>query len=235
MSPRQPTRAKPRGELLSSKYIRAAVEACAGTLRLAGIEPAPALLDAISTYIELLLRWNRKLNLTAITDPREIVTRNFVESFLAAHWLRGVEGRFCDAGSGAGFPGLALKLVLPRWKAVLIEPNIKKCAFLSEAARTLGLTGVEVKSCRWEESKVAESSLDAITSRALGGYPDLAAWARIRLRPGGRLILWLGAADAADLVKLKGWRWDEEPVPASRQRVLLVGDWDWRETAQAMG
>jgi 16S rRNA (guanine527-N7)-methyltransferase len=212
-----------RHELLDSKYIREAVSSSRDSLRIAGIDPAPALLDSISVYIELLLRWNRKMNLTALTDPHEIVVRNFAESFLAARWLHAEAGRFCDVGSGAGFPGLALKLILPRWHVILVEPSMKKGAFLAEAARALGLRGVEVASCRWEEAEVQESSLDAVTSRALGSYADLAEWARMRLQSVGKLILWLGANDAQQLAKLRGWHWEQDLVPGSRERVLLVG------------
>jgi len=118
---RRPARDSRSGEiLLSSKYIREAVASRAEALRRAGIEPAPALLDSISAYVELLLRWNSKINLTAIIDPHEIVSRNFAESFLAARWLRLEAGQLGDVGSGAGFPGLALKLVLPHWSVTLI-------------------------------------------------------------------------------------------------------------------
>jgi 16S rRNA (guanine527-N7)-methyltransferase len=184
------------------------------------------LLDAITTYIDLLLRWNRKINLTAITDPGEIVTRNFAECFLAVRWLPATEGRLVDIGSGAGFPGLALKLVLPHWQVVLLEPSHKKGAFLAEAARALELQKVVVENCRWEESGVAKAFANAITSRALGRYPELARWAQDRLLPGGRLMLWLGANDARELSKMSGWRWELEPVPNSRERVLLVGTRD---------
>ena len=224
MRPRRRQRAATAGrELLSSKYIREIVVAHQDALHGAGILPSPALLDSISTYIELLLRWNRKLNLTAITDPREIMTRNFVESFLAARWLSAAGGRLCDVGSGAGFPGLALKLVLPLWQVTLLEPSVKKAAFLAEAARALGLRDVEVERCRWEDSKLVPGSVDAVTSRALGGYRELAEWARGLLKPGGSLILWLGARDAEELTRLGAWRWECAVVPGARERVLLMG------------
>ena len=223
MKPRHRRNSRERDVLLSSKYIRAAADSRKDSLRLAGIEPAPALLEAITTFIDLLLRWNRKINLTTITDPAEIVTRNFAESFHAARWLTAQQGRLIDVGSGAGFPGLALKLVLPRWQVVLLEPSRKKSAFLAEAVRTLGLRDVVVESCRWDESPVPKASANAITSRALGGYPDLARWAQERLLLGGRLILWVGARDAAELTRMTGWRWDERPIPETRERVLLVG------------
>jgi 16S rRNA (guanine527-N7)-methyltransferase len=223
MSPRQPMRLRARCELLTSTYIRAAVDSGRESLRSAGVEPAPALLQSIACYIELLLRWNRKVNLTAITDPREIVARNFAESFLARRWLGAPQGRLCDVGSGAGFPGLALKLVLPGWDVVLIEPSEKKCAFLAEAVRVLGLRDVEVERCRWKESRIGAGTVNAVSSRALGGYEEFASWGHGILAPGGRFILWLGAQDAARLANLNGWKWDQLAVPGTRERVLLAG------------
>src|SRR5208282_3942179 len=212
-----------RDVLLNSNHLLGAVRSQQAALRAMGVDPAPALLESIAAYIELLLRWNRRLNLTAITDPREIVTRNFAESFLAARWLPADSGRLCDVGSGAGFPGLALKLVLPRWHVTLLEPTAKKAAFLAEAARTLRVRDVEVACCRWEESKLPPGSTDAITSRALGGYGELAEWAAGRLAPAGKLILWLGARDADALRTESAWLWEHTEVPGSRERVLLVG------------
>jgi len=213
----------PGRRVLTSKYIYDVVCVHQRAFRDAGVEPDAPLLQSIATYIELLLRWNRKLNLTRITDPKEIVTRNFAESFLAAQRLPDVEGLLCDVGSGAGFPGLALKLVLPRWHVTLIEPTAKKAAFLAEAARTLGLNDVEIEHCRWQESKVLPSAIDAITSRAVGGYSDLEEWAKTRLKPTGKLILWVGARDAKEIRGRGGWHWDVQVVSGSRERVLLVG------------
>lgn len=223
MNPRQRRPSSTSHILLNSKYIHNALRSYLQSLRLAGVDPAPPLLDSIASYIELLLRWNRKVNLTAITDPGEIVVRNFVESFLAVRWLPAGQGHLCDVGSGAGFPGLALKLLLPGWHITLLEPTLKKAAFLSEAARTLSLRDVVVERCPWQDSSLASGSLDAVTSRALGRYADLARWASRRLKPAGKLILWLGARDAAKLKDLPGWGWEQEAVPESRERVLLIG------------
>lgn len=221
---RPPARRPPRGQsILTSKYIREAVASRGETLRRAGLHPVPALLDSISAYIELLLRWNSKINLTAITDPDEIVSRNFAESFLALRYLGSEVGRLADVGSGAGFPGLALKLALPRWSATLVESSRKKAAFLSEAARTLHLDHVTVECARWQESKIPPASLDAITARALGDYEELAGWARSKLNPSGKLLLWVGASDAVRLRSLPEWNWQAEEVPDSRERVLLIG------------
>jgi len=193
-------------------------------LRAAGAEPDAALLAAMAAYIELLLRWNRKINLTAITDVEEIVYRNFVESFSGAWCLEGPTGRYCDVGSGAGFPGLALKLIRPGWHLTLLEPTGKKAAFLAEVARSLRLKEVEVQTTRWQESQIQPGTLDAVTARALGGHEELAEWAYRCLKPGGRLILWVGSEDAEGVLRaLPGWDWQMQSSPGSRERVLLIG------------
>ena len=212
-----------RSIILSSKQIRDAVESGRDSLRVAGIVPSLPLLDSIAAYIELLLRWNRKLNLTSITEPREIMSRNFAESFLAARWFSSREGRLCDVGSGAGFPGLALRLVLPHWKLILVEQSSKKSAFLAEAVRILNLQDVRIERKGWQDTNIPEVYLDAITSRALGGHQEMANWASKRLTGRGRLILWLGARDADRMATISGWSWERLPVPGSRERVILAG------------
>src|SRR6201988_690783 len=98
----------------------------------------------IQQYIATLLRWNEKLNLTAIRDPLEILYRHFCESMYAAEALPLPAGRLADVGSGGGFPGLALKIVRPELHVFSIESNIKKATFLAEVVRELGLTDTRV-------------------------------------------------------------------------------------------
>src|SRR6202051_2168238 len=110
-------------------------------------------LDAIQAYLDLLLRWNAKLNLTAIRDPEELVTRHFGESLFAARHLFPVGaslGPEIDVGSGAGFPGFPLKLWSPSLVLTLIESNQRKATFLREVLRTLKLNSVSVFSDRAE-------------------------------------------------------------------------------------
>src|SRR5208282_515753 len=163
MKHRLPARAKPESILYSTQKDFSLL-AARDDLRAAGAEPDAALLAAMAAYIELLLRWNRKINLTAITDVEEIVYRNFVESFSGAWCLEGPTGRYCDVGSGAGFPGLALKLIRPGWHLTLLEPTGKKAAFLAEVARSLRLKEVEVQTTRWQESQIQPGTLDAVTA-----------------------------------------------------------------------
>ena len=131
--------------------------------------PQPSPTANISTYIDLLLRWNARINLTAIRQPEEIVTRHFGESLFAARHLfpaeatteepsepalRSVERNstsVIDVGSGAGFPGIPIKIWAPDIHLTLIESNQKKATFLREVARTLTLTNINVFPGRAED------------------------------------------------------------------------------------
>jgi 16S rRNA (guanine527-N7)-methyltransferase len=218
---RQVPRASPAS--LKHEYLIQIVYKTIPALRSAGIEPDPALLARVAQYITLLLRWNAKVNLTAITDPEDIVRRHFEESFFASPWLGEGPGLLCDVGSGAGFPGLALKLVRPNWRMRLYEPVAKKAAFLKEVARSLELHDVEVCRERWQEARLDAKSVDAVTARALGRYSELVTWAARVLKPSGKLLLWVGAAEAAALRGKSGWRWESHELPGTRESVLLVG------------
>jgi 16S rRNA (guanine(527)-N(7))-methyltransferase RsmG len=194
-----------------------------GAFRAAGIEPSPSLASAIAAYCQLLLRWNEKINLTAITDLEEILTRNFIECFQGARWLEAEAGSLCDVGSGAGFPGLALKLARPGWTVRLFEPNLKKAAFLAEVSRQINLHKVEIVRERWEDASVADSSADVVTARAVGGYREIATKAHRVLRGAGKLLLWVAAEEGGKLRGSPGWKWEVERLPESRERILLVG------------
>jgi 16S rRNA (guanine527-N7)-methyltransferase len=183
----------------------------------------PQLLS-IAKYLGLLKRWNKTIPLTSIEQDAEVVARHFGESIFVGSLLLIGRGRLADVGSGAGFPGLPLKIAFPDLQVTLVEPNIKKCAFLREIQATLLLTGVEVVRSSYENCPAAPDSFDFICSRALGGYKRLLQWSRAVLRPDGRVILWLGVEDSIFLSRTKGWNW-ELPVriPESRRRVILIG------------
>jgi len=104
------------------------------------VELEKSQLGNISIYIDLLLKWNARINLTAVRNPEEIVTRHFGESFFAAQLLlpSGLEGAVIDLGSGAGFPGLPLAMFAPAIQVTLIESNHRKAAFLNEVILPLG-------------------------------------------------------------------------------------------------
>src|SRR5277367_1381735 len=114
------------------------------TLELYGINASHDLCEKIREYIAILLKWNQKIALTTVTNPNEILRFHFGESLFAVSAARIQQSRLADVGSGAGFPGLAVRLILESGKFVLIESNARKATFLSEVVRELGLDGVDV-------------------------------------------------------------------------------------------
>ena len=181
-------------------------------------------LASLAKYLELLKKWNQSIPLTSIENDTEIVARHFGESIFPASLLPMSRGRLADVGSGAGFPGLPLKIAFPELQVTLLEPNLKKCAFLREVRSTLGLSDVEVVRSRYEDLHAVPGSFDFVCSRALGGYKRLLQWCKALLKPGGQAILWLGTEDSNLLMRTKGWNWAlPVKIPESRQRILLMG------------
>ena len=284
-----------------------------------------AQLHHISTYINILLRWNARINLTAIRDPEEIVTRHFGESLFAARHLfpdpalqtihareetgdsplcsrrslpatvnpaaerpqnaahgasRGSAGpvteapkgretrpvnnltpaperlanderpsanarlanvRLADLGSGAGFPGIPIKLWAPHIALTLIESNQKKTAFLREIIRALTLTNVDVFPARAQEllrqrpddnptakgstgQPGDQSAFELVTLRAVERFADVLPIAASLVSPGGRLVLLVGASQLHQVqTSLPTFSWDPPlPVPQSLSRTLLI-------------
>jgi 16S rRNA (guanine527-N7)-methyltransferase len=185
--------------------------------------PRP-LCEKVHAYIELLLRWNERVALTTITDPEEIVREHFAESFLAAKYVDLQIGRLADVGSGAGFPGLALKIYCESLDVTLIEPIQKKTAFLHEASRVVGANKVEVQKKRFQEIPPT-LKFNFITSRALGQFEDLLGWSKTVLNPDGIAILWIGEASVTETKKsYLDWTWrDPFHLPHTKNRYILAG------------
>jgi 16S rRNA (guanine527-N7)-methyltransferase len=178
----------------------------------------------IQQYIEILLAWNEKVNLTAIRDPLEILYRHFCESMYASVAVPVENGRLADVGSGGGFPGLPLKIIRPSLRVFLVESNLKKATFLAEVVRTLGLNDTQVLVRRYEELHEEMAPLDYVCARALGEYPGLLEWAGSKETGAKNVILWIGARDLPEIQKISSWNWREPiAVPHSLQRLLLVG------------
>lgn len=178
----------------------------------------------IREYVLLLLKWNRSVSLTSVTDPVEIVGRHFGESMFAAKLLPVENCRLADVGTGAGFPGLALKIACPSTHLTLIESNKKKCAFLSEAVRALGLTDVEVRAERFEEIRPEAFQVNIITCRAVGEFKQLLRWSAKALARRGHLLLWVGSEDSTRIARTPGWTWQPAVrIPESQRRFILIG------------
>ena len=144
--------------------------------------------DRLVAYYELLVRWNRTINLTGLTDPEEALDRLIVEPLMAARHLQ-VRPSLMDIGSGGGSPAIPLALALDAISLRLVESNQRKSAFLREAVRHLGLTSAAVSTVRVEElsSDTAPSTL--ISIRAVRPEEDLFRRLRAFLAPDGTIAL----------------------------------------------
>jgi len=189
-----------------------------------GIEPTEAQLAQIQAYIRLLLHWNLSLNLTSVRDPEGIVQRHFGESMFLTKVLPVENCRLADIGSGAGFPGMAIKLICPTIRLTLIESNQKRRAFLAEVVRGLNFEGVEIVAKRFEDLRTQGWSLDVLTARAIGEIPKVLKWAKNSVASAGHIALWLGGQDAIKVSRTAGWDWGQPiRIPESRRRFILIG------------
>ena len=118
-----------------------------------GMECRGPVAERVEIYLGLLEQWNRKMNLTGLQDRADILRDLFAESFLAAPLLAEEDSPLLDVGSGAGFPGMALKIYRPELTVHLVEPRRKRAAFLETVRRRLGLEGVAVLHKRLEECR----------------------------------------------------------------------------------
>jgi 16S rRNA (guanine527-N7)-methyltransferase len=217
-------------------------------------------LEQISIYIDLLLRWNARINLTAVRHPDEIVTRHFGESFFLARHLfparvartfLSAEGlspsgpnasapliaqvamsgmpphpRVLDLGSGAGFPGLPIKIWSPSIHLTLIESNHKKASFLREVTRSLTLMNVNIISER-AETLIGQGppQAEVVTLRAVERFNTVLPLAIRFLAPGASIALLIGASQLPTLPNLTPtleWR-PPRSIPQSHSRVLSIG------------
>ena len=152
---------------MAESQFRLAIAAAASTF---GLKLDPSVADQFTDHYELLVTWNRKLNLTRIVEPDEAARFHFLESaflstLIASPAAEG--GRVVDVGSGAGFPGLPLACVWKDCDVVLIEPSGKRAVFLKEAIRKLGLRSVTVLNKRFSPDLMKGS--DVLVTRALDG------------------------------------------------------------------
>jgi 16S rRNA (guanine527-N7)-methyltransferase len=174
-----------------------------GRLARAGLQVPAGAQAALGAYLELLARWNQKINLTAYTlapASEEAIDRLIVEPVAAAAAVPAASRLLLDIGSGGGSPALPLRIMLPRVRVVMVESKVRKCAFLREAVRHLGLEAVEVENHRIEELLVRpdlHEAADVVTMRAVRADARLWLTAQAFVRPGGRLLWFTTAAGLA--------------------------------------
>ena len=154
-------------------------------------------------YLELLLEWNEKFNLTAITDKDEIEEKHFLDSILLLEFFGIRNKSLLDVGSGAGFPGIPLAIAEPTLKVTLLEANGKKIIFLQEVVKQLNLSNVEVIQGRSEELKTREH-YDVVTARAVKELNILLEISFHLVKVGGHFIAYKGPNAKEELANAKG-------------------------------
>ena len=192
-----------------------------------GIDCKGLVADRVEAYLGLLQQWNRKINLTGLRGREEILRDLFAESFLAAPLLAEPDEPLLDVGSGAGFPGMALKIYRPELTVYLLEPRRKRASFLETVRRRLGLEGVVVIHKRLEECRPQDFARAprTVTVRGLGAIDAKLAWCD-KLIPGRvQLVLFTTRRSwNGEIRQLPGVEWSPPiQVPWSRQRLLVSG------------
>lgn len=175
-----------------------------------GVELTESQIKKFFKYGELLLEWNNKINLTTIIEPEEIIRKHFLDSLVFVKWLRQISksGAFSlgDLGTGAGFPGIPIKIIEPRISVVLIDSLAKRLNFLQEVINNLELDGIETCHSRAEDIgrdiKFRET-FEIITARAVAELPVLLEYTSPLLKIGGRLLAAKGLEPEKEVISAK--------------------------------
>ena len=198
-------------------------------LRSFGLGLPPEKIRQVADYIELLTRWSQAVNLTAIREPTEVLQRHFGESMCLGQMTE-LRGSLLDVGTGAGFPGLAVKILCPDLRVTLLEPAVRKRTFLKEVVRTCELEKVIISGERAESFCNETSDLfDFVTLRAVGSFDTILPSLPRCLASDGRVCLWLTGKDALALTRQNSiftglFDWDAPiRVPLSRDREIWCG------------
>ncbi len=167
-----------------------------------GIALTGPMLDALDQYAEILVEYNQKVNLTAITDPEGIEDKHFADSLLLAN-LPETAGKLVDVGTGAGFPGVVAKIFKPELQLTLMEPTGKRVEFLKYVCAQLGLSGVEFAKERAEEAarKVWREQFDVATARGVAALPMLSEYCLPLVKVGGVFLAMKGPGAAEELAE----------------------------------
>jgi 16S rRNA (guanine527-N7)-methyltransferase len=183
---------------------------------------SPPQLDQLENYLTLLLKWNGRMNLTAVRTPEEIVARHFSECLFAARQVPADVKTLLDYGSGAGLPGIPIAVCRPEIAVTLAESQNKKAAFLREAVRALALDA-EVWPGRVEAMPPGRV-FDAVTLRAVDRMPEACRMAVQRIGPGGWIGIFATHKTEAAIEAIAEIRWAAPlPIPGSEQEILATG------------
>ncbi len=187
-----------------------------------GLPPRDDLLNAFMTFLAELRKWNRAYNLTGLKKDEDIVIKHFLDSLLFLNAMPDGELKVADIGSGAGFPGIPIKIIRPEIEMYLIEPSKKKSAFLRHIIRQLRMERIEVLEKSIEEIRVNQelpSPVDIAISRALFDIKEFIKKASHILKPAGTLILNKGPKVKEELKTLGNVRFEQLDVSLPLSRI----------------
>lgn len=176
----------------------------------ADLELPHPLADRLAVFLDLLLRWNRKINLTALTDPDEAIDRLALEPVAAARHVQPKAGRLIDLGSGGGSPAIPLALALPGLELTMVEIKARKAAFLREAVRVLELPRALVESVRYEELLERHGhsgTYTAVSVRAVRVEAETLRGIAQFLAPDGLALLFRGPTGPDELPDVEPLAW----------------------------
>ena len=163
-----------------------------------GIKISPHQLDLFRAYVDELWEWNLQMNLIGLSSRSRIVIELLLDSIIPAPFMPTKE-KMLDVGSGAGFPAIPLKILIPSLKMSLIEANSKKVSFLKHIIRQINLKEIEVIRGRIEPGRLEDRAFSLITARAIAGLGQTLSWCGPHLCQGGLMICFLGPHAERDL------------------------------------
>jgi 16S rRNA (guanine527-N7)-methyltransferase len=158
---------------LNSRVTKAHAEELLSGAKQLGIEIDPARQDKLLAYLELLIKWNKAYNLTAVRDPDEMISRHLLDSLSVVSFVAEGGENWLDVGSGGGMPGIPLAIMFPQLHFTVLDSNGKKTRFLTQVKIELQLDNLDVMHSRVEDFKT-ERPFDGICSRAFSSLADFA-------------------------------------------------------------
>lgn len=198
-------------------------------LRELGYVPEADIVRSFMTYLSELKRWNKAYNLTSLKKEEDIVIKHFLDSLLYLKAMPKGEITVVDVGSGAGFPGIPIKIIRPEIEMYLIEPSRKKSAYLRYIIKKLGFKKINVMEKRIEEVKVNRelpSQVDVAVTRALFSIKDFLKKTSRIVRHGGILILNKGPKVKEEVNLLKGIQYEiltlSLPLSVIKRNIVVV-------------
>ncbi|MFE8070402.1 16S rRNA (guanine(527)-N(7))-methyltransferase RsmG [Marinobacteraceae bacterium S3BR75-40.1] len=185
--------------------------------------------ERLLAFLDLLAKWNKAYNLTAVRDPHEMVARHLLDSVSIAPWV--TASRVLDVGAGGGLPGVPLAILAPERSFELLDSNGKKTRFLLQCKLELGLDNLTVHHCRAEDYQPRDG-FELITSRAFTALANLVTWCEHLLAPGGRFLAMKGTFPEDEVADLSsGWALLEQhrlqvPGCEADRHLLMIGRTD---------